>query len=238
MSVKELADEVDMSTSRTHRYLASLVRAGLIERDAASGRYDLGELTLQLGVAALNRLNPVAEASKTLRTLVNDVDQTAVLAVWSERGPVIAHWIHSSRPVIMNLNVGSILPILTSSSARVFLAFMPPNVLEATLDSALRALEPQAAKEFDMEKLRRQIAEVQRDHLARVAGAVAPGLLTASAPVLDAQGEPVAAMSLVATHTTDMERFEAAIPVLCRGAGQVSRRLGYRPRQPDEPSAS
>ncbi|ABE31837.1 bacterial regulatory, arsR family protein [Paraburkholderia xenovorans LB400] len=64
MSVKELADEVDMSTSRTHRYLASLVRAGLIERDAASGRYDLGELTLQLGVAALNRLNPVAEASK------------------------------------------------------------------------------------------------------------------------------------------------------------------------------
>src|SRR3546814_9600112 len=87
----------------------------------------------------------------------------------------------------MNLNVGSILPILTSSSARVFLAFMPPNVLEATLDSALRALEPQAAKEVDMEKLRRHIAEVQRDHLARAAGAVAPGLLTASATVRDAQ---------------------------------------------------
>src|SRR3546814_21101900 len=102
----------------------------------------------------------------------------------------------------MNLNVGSILPILTSSSARVFLAFMPPNVLEATLDSALRALEPQAAKEFDMETLRRPIAEVPRDHLARLAGAVAPGLLTARAPVRAAPGGPARAVSLVPPHTT------------------------------------
>ena len=218
-----------MPPSKAHRYLVSFMRVGLVEQDPDSGQYDLGRGAMQMGVAALNRLEPVLETTKALRALVNEVDQTASAAVWSERGPVLIQWVRSSRPVIINGGVGSTLPVLTSSSARVFLAHMPPRVLEETLRMALARLEPWTAKRFDLDRLHQQIDEVRRTGLARVEGTVAPGLRAVSAPVFDAQGEPVVSMSLLATVEADVERFEDSVPYLQRAAARVSERLGYRP---------
>ncbi|WP_300499842.1 IclR family transcriptional regulator [Marinobacter sp.] len=226
--LKTLSALAGMHPSKAHRYLASFMRVGLVEQDPDSGQYDLGRSALQIGMAALNRLEPVREVGKALRALVNEVDQTAMAAVWSERGPVLIQWVRSSRPVTVNIGVGSILPVLTSSSARVFLAHMPPKVLEETLRMALDQLEPWTVKRFDLERLRQQIDDVRRTDVARVEGTVAPGLRAVSVPVFDAQGETVVSMSFVATVETDVERFEGAVPRLQDVAARISERLGYQ----------
>ncbi|WP_421842171.1 IclR family transcriptional regulator [Marinobacter algicola] len=229
LSLKSLAERTGIPPSNVHRYLVSFIRTGLVEQCSDSGRYCLGRMALQMGMAALNRLDPIEIASKALRDLVDEVDQTALLAVWSERGPVVVRWIRSSRPVILNVYVGAILPVLTSSAARVFMAFMSPSIRDATLHDALARLEPRTSARFDMGRLRAQIDDARRNQLARVEGGVVPGLRAVSAPVIDAQGDPVASMTLLGTLESDVERFENAVLGLRRAAAKVSERLGYRP---------
>ena len=57
MMLKDIAAAADMPASKAHRYLVSLIRAGLVEQDPMSSRYDLGPLALNLGLVALDRLD-------------------------------------------------------------------------------------------------------------------------------------------------------------------------------------
>jgi hypothetical protein len=57
--LKDLAAAAGMSAAKAHRYLVSFQRLGLVTQDPRSTRYDLGPAALQLGLAALARLDPV-----------------------------------------------------------------------------------------------------------------------------------------------------------------------------------
>ena len=57
LSVKDISGAIGMTPPQVHHYLVSLTRSGAITRRPDS-RYELGVFTLQLGLAALRRLEP------------------------------------------------------------------------------------------------------------------------------------------------------------------------------------
>ena len=59
MMLKDIAAAADMPASKAHRYLVSLIRAGLVDQDPMTSRYDLGTFALNLGLVALDRLDRV-----------------------------------------------------------------------------------------------------------------------------------------------------------------------------------
>jgi DNA-binding IclR family transcriptional regulator len=56
-ALKDIAARAGLAPAKAHRYLVSLIRAGLAEQDSESGRYRLGPLALQLGLGALRGLD-------------------------------------------------------------------------------------------------------------------------------------------------------------------------------------
>src|SRR5262245_24844823 len=91
LALKELSARAGLDPSSAHRYLASFVRCGLVRQDSDS-RYDFGPLALQIGLAAVRRLDPIQATERALPALVDETGFTALLAVWSNRGPTIVHW--------------------------------------------------------------------------------------------------------------------------------------------------
>src|SRR5436190_19503107 len=124
LALKELSAKAGMDPSGAHRYLASFVRSGLVRQDADS-RYDFGPLALHIGLAAVRRIDPVQLAEQALVQLVSQTGYTALLSVWSNRGPTVIHWQRSRNPLITNLGLGSVLPIARSSTGTIFVAFLP-----------------------------------------------------------------------------------------------------------------
>ena len=55
MTLSEVARNCAMHPAKVHRYLVSLVRAGLASQDARTGQYDLGPAARHLGPEALRR---------------------------------------------------------------------------------------------------------------------------------------------------------------------------------------
>ncbi len=118
-SLKAVAEAAQLPASQTHRYLASYVRTGMVRQDAAFGLYDLGPAALRIGLSALARLDAHAIGQSALQSLGEAIDRTCFLAVWSERGPLIANWYRGSRPLMTSLGIGSGLPVLGSATGHV-----------------------------------------------------------------------------------------------------------------------
>ncbi len=74
MTLTDLAARADMPMSKAHRYLVSLVRCRLVSQDATTGRYDLGTLSLGMGLTALGRIDAVRCATAALPLLRDRVD--------------------------------------------------------------------------------------------------------------------------------------------------------------------
>ena len=77
IGVSEVANELGLTRSTAHRYIATLARLGYLHRDPASRKYILGPRVLDLGFTAINSMElrhvaaPMPEAppvtSATLR---------------------------------------------------------------------------------------------------------------------------------------------------------------------------
>jgi DNA-binding IclR family transcriptional regulator len=227
LSLKALSAAAGMSPPKVHRYLASFIRAGLVYQDPATGRYDLGNTALRLGLAALNRLDSIALATQGLKRLVATADQTGMLAVWGEHGPTIISWQRGSQPLVTNLALGSVLPVLSSATARVFLAFMPRAMMRRIIEREIEASSTKQGAFYDLEKLEWLIVETRKERLARVEGGVIPGLRAASAPIFDFQSETVAAITLLGSMAAPTAPFEAAVEEMSKITAEVSAQLGW-----------
>src|SRR5690242_18365470 len=89
MMLKDIAAAADMPASKAHRYLVSLIRAGLVEQDPMSSRYDLGSFALNIGLVAIDRLDRIRLGLSAISELRDRINETTALAVWGDGGPII-----------------------------------------------------------------------------------------------------------------------------------------------------
>jgi DNA-binding IclR family transcriptional regulator len=228
LTLKELAGKSKMSAPKAHRYLVSYSRLGLVEQEADSGRYALGEFALRLGLAALGRLDPVTAAASVMRDLAQEIDQTVAVAIWANHGATFVRWAGVDSPVSATLRVGSVMPLSRSATGLLFLAFLPERrwatLLKAELaGNAKQRFSPQLVAELQptLEKIRRQGYARTNEFI--------PGITGLAAPVFGFDNSLALALVTLG-YSIGFEAEEANIrAALLRSARQLSSRLGAEP---------
>lgn len=226
LRLTEIARLAGMSRSMAHGYLVSLVRSGLVAQDPASGRYDLGEDALQLGLAALARIDFMKMSREALEALANELGETVVLAVWSDEGPVIVAKIDGRRSSIYEVRVGGVANLLVTATGLVFLAHRPQEASRALVARA-RAAGLDAG--LDDAALTALLARIRAQGLAATQPAMLPEALSLSAPVFDHSDGIRAALTVIGpTGALDVSPEGANAAALRRVARRLSRKLGAR----------
>ncbi|MCS4502730.1 HTH-type transcriptional regulator KipR [wastewater metagenome] len=221
-----LARRAGMAPAKAHRYLVSLVRAGLVEQHPETGHYDLGPLALELGMAALRRLDIVRLADATLHRLRDDLDETVLFAVWGNRGPTVVRWLESSEAVTVNVRLGSVMPLCRSATGRAFLAWGARRVIEPLLDAELAAADDPEVERGRMEAL---AAQTRSDGVSTVAGDLLPGVAAVAAPVFDHQDEVAGVVTALGyAGGFDADPAGDTARTVRAAADDLSRRLGHR----------
>lgn len=228
--LRDLSMAAGMSPSKARRYLVSLMKSGLVTQDPATSRYELGEVSLRLGLAALARRKPVRLAMDAVIELNQGLDETLALSIWGEKGPTIISWHDSSRPVVCNFNLGSILPLLRTATGRVFLAFLPRALTQPFVERELAAeARPSGTGIASAENVEKLIAEIRRRRLCVTRGEILAGLSALAAPVFDFDGRIVAVITILGIQgRLEKGLLQSRAEALKEAADAVSRRLGFR----------
>ncbi|MBP0622074.1 IclR family transcriptional regulator [Cupriavidus consociatus] len=230
MMLRDLAAAAGMNPAKAHRYLVSFMRLGAVAQDPVSGRYDLGPFALQLGLAGLNRLDPVKKARPILSQLRDEMDLTAGIAVWGNHGPTIVHWEESSHPVTVSLRLGDVMPMLNSATGRLYGAYLPRKQTLPLIERELGARGngavpdmPASLAEYDA-----ICAEVRVHGAARTLGGVLPGINAFSMPVFDANGHLAMGLIVLGAQSLFDAEWGGTMDRRVRDiAQQLSSELGY-----------
>jgi IclR family pca regulon transcriptional regulator len=233
LGIAEIAREVGLNKSTTHRYVNTLAVLGYLHQDPESRKYRLGARAVEIGFAALNSIEITRIAAGPLQRLADETGFTVSMAVLD--GPEIVYIERrragQDRQLDLNLQVGSRLPAYCTALGKVLLAAEPPAQLRALLDRidlARRAPNTITAREHllaALDRIRRGAVAVNDEELT-------PGLRAIAVGVRDRSRRVVAAIN-IAVHTTGWNASPDALmrrlePALRRTAADISAQLGYR----------
>ncbi len=198
--------------------------------------HDLGEMSIDVGMASLAHLEAVRMCTVALPELCEKTGHTVSLGVWGNHGPTVIRWEASPNPVSENLRTGLVLNVTRSAAGLLFAAFLPRALTRELIEHEL-AEYAQAPASEDMTtpaKYELQLEEVRQRRMSRSAVAHTSVLHKASvtsfsAPVFDATGMIVMSMTVTARADRLDPSWDGAVPrTLAEFAGRLSARLGYK----------
>jgi DNA-binding IclR family transcriptional regulator len=229
--LKTVAAAAGLAPAKAHRYLVSLLRSTMVERDEGTGRYRLGPLARHIGISSIRGMHVLRTATLHLPNVLDEIKHSVVVAVWSEKGPIVV-WVEDyPRPITIHTRVGEVLPLLTSATGRVYGAWLPRGQTEALVDQELRAMWefPRTKSILRREDVDLLFEQVRSAGVGWTAGGLLPGMNALAAPIFDFRGGVVAALGSLGPETTfDVAPDGRLADALRSGAARISEALGYR----------
>jgi DNA-binding IclR family transcriptional regulator len=225
LGVTELGRRLGVHKATASRLAATLAERGFLERDPTTDRYRLGFGLIRLAGAAMAGLDLVRTARPVLEDLAERTRETVTLGVLSGDEVVSIDQVTGTRSIVSVSWVGTRTSLHTTSTGKVFLASLD----EADLDRRLATRLPRETKRtiVDPAQLRTQLGEVRRRGYAQTLEELEEGLNAVAAPVRQADGQVVAALSVSGPafrmRPVDLPRIGR---LTTEAAGTISRRLG------------
>jgi IclR family transcriptional regulator, pca regulon regulatory protein len=232
LGIADIADDLGMSRSTTHRYVITLVALGYLEQ-GASRKYRLGLRVTDLGMAALNSTGLREHAHPYLEELRQRTSYTASLAVLDGTEALYVDRVRSFRrghaSVELNLHAGSREAAYCTAMGKLLLANLPDaEQREAVASMKLSKRGPNTIT--SKKALRDELEQIAISGFAVNDQELAAGLYAIAAPVRNEARDVVAAVGLSAPSAMISleELVDALGPHLVSTADRISARLGYR----------
>ncbi len=224
--VTEIAGELGVHKSTVSRLVAVLESRGFVEQLADRGKYRLGFAIVRLAGSTSARMDLAKEGQAICDRLAQQTGETTNLAILD--GDRIVNVVEAVGPAEIALRswVGQNCPAHATSSGKALLSGLEDEALRALLDDALAGFTPHTLSSLD--DLLDQLRTVRSSGWAAACEELEIGLNAVGAPIRDASGTVVAALSVSGpAYRLTPSRFEVVAEMVTTGAAAISRRLGH-----------
>jgi DNA-binding IclR family transcriptional regulator len=224
--VSELSRRVALHKSTVSRLLATLEREGLLERVPETDKYRLGFMLVRLAGQVVHFGDVRAAARPLLIELTERSRETVHLAVLDGDEVVNVEQISGPHLVRDTNWVGRRTPLNCVANGKALLAFLPPRDTDRILAGALPRFTKRTIT--DPQRIRAELAAVRERGYAYALGEIEEGLNAVAAPVRDAAGTVIAAVSISGpAYRVTADRIAALGALVVGAAAQISTRLGF-----------
>lgn len=229
--VTEVATELGVHKSTAFRLMGTMEQRGLVEQSDDRGKYRIGLGLVRIAGATAAGTDLVRIARPMCKELAVATGETVNIAVLGDSTALYLDQIAGSAALQPHNWVGRRIPLHATSNGKVLLAHLDRQ----RVDELLPDLEPLTDRTVTRRAtLHRQLAEVRERGYAVAVDELEPGLSAISAPVRDAHGEVVAALSVSgSTYRLDEATLAETVEPLLQAAHDISRALGWNGSEPE-----
>ena len=221
LSVTELAEQLNIPASSTHRILTSLKGNHLVVQDAQTKKYRLGYKICGIAAGVVKGSALTQTAQTSMQKLAEKIDRNVVLCIM-EHG--VAMNIACSERGDSNMymvKIGHEIPFYSTSAGRVFMAYMNRSEALDILDREKRTKTTPNTK-TDLTDLNEELDRIHNQGYAVIDEELQMGILGAACPVFDRNGELAAAIAFTSMKDGDTEKMFQRICQLKKCAKEIS----------------
>lgn len=224
LTAEAISERLGMPRSTTYRYLQSLRSYGLVEENDSSGGFRLGLAVLRLARAARQGMDLYAVSLPAMHELVAQTGETALLARRTDAYVVCIERVESQHRVRLSYERGQVLPLHAGASAKVLLAYLASEEIEAILSTGpFPRYTAQTVTDPDV--LRTQLEAIRSRGYAMSEGEVDDGVRGVAAPIFDTQKRVVAGLSVAGPA---FRLNDAVLPGVIQAVQEAARRISLR----------
>lgn len=224
LTLSELVDRGGYTRTTTHRLLSTLELMSWLERSGE--RYRLSLAVFRLGSSVANGLQLRNEASHVLSEWAAQHGEVVYLVVPDGPRAVCLERIEGRTPIhIMVLDIGRSLPLYVGGGPVALLAHREHELLPRVLEGS--PSETPTGLTMDEPTIRRILEETRARGYSRSMEDVTHGVGAFGAPILNARGLAVGAISIGGMVGNIVSRERELSSGLLKAAGEISRRMGY-----------
>lgn len=219
--VTELSRVLSLSKSSVDRLLSTLINSGFVEQDSDTKKYRLGMKLVAIADSIRPRTSLIDIAKPHLAVLARRFAETVNLGTLVGGSVIYADTIPTQRPFRIELRAGMMLPAHNTGVGKAILAFRPNWEVERYIEeNEFERLTPRSTNSGD--ELRKRLSETRAKGFAVDDGEILEEACCASAPVVDAEGLAIAAISITAPRSTFYRIYDDAVAAILHAAARTS----------------
>jgi IclR family pca regulon transcriptional regulator len=228
LTLSQIAEAMQMTLPTAYRFLYTLQAIDLIEKEPDRKAYRITPRVLKLGHGVFKSSELWNTAHPHLVRASREYGETFNLAILEQDQILYIDRVKTQSILTINLEIGSKLPAYCTSMGRVLLAWLPED--EARRRLRLNPRDNHTGRTVtDIGELESILADVRRKGFAVNDGELAPELYSAAAPVLNHEGEAIAALNMAvnaAKHDQDYLQ-QVMVPAVVTCAQRISAAMGF-----------
>jgi IclR family acetate operon transcriptional repressor len=228
IGLSELARRSGVDKATVHRMLGVMCDYGLLEKRGDARLYRLGAGVLRLARVRETAFPVSSIFQQALEILSAEVGETAHASLISGRALATIGVSESNRGSRVSLVAGEILPMHSTASGLVVLAFSRADFVDRILGEPLTAKTSRTIT--DPSILRARLHEIALTGYAESDQTNEDDVYGIAVPVFDADGSPSGAVAVATpAHRMTNDLRQLVIAALFREAGKLNFSLGGRP---------
>jgi DNA-binding IclR family transcriptional regulator len=232
LGLKAICDLTGIHKSTAHRFLKHLEREGYLLRTEA-GAYLIGPRLSQMSARGNQGATLQAVARPILWELWKSTQETVNLAVLDHGSVLYVDVIESPHEFRLSSRVGTRRSLHVTALGKALAAFLPAEPRENILSTI--TFQPATSKTImNLVQFRRELEKIQRQGYAVDDEEAVQGARCVSAPILNADREPIAAVSVSGPVTRVSPNQVAALAgAVTSAARAISAAMGFSQREPE-----
>jgi IclR family transcriptional regulator, KDG regulon repressor len=227
LSVADIVAELKIPKSTAYELVRSLGEGGYVERSGKAGGLFLGRKLFELGMAYRSKIDLLKDGSQIVEELRDQVGETVQLSVMENDMMLVLVKEEGSQSIRIISRIGSRVPVNWAAAGRLLVSDLDDERLRDLLQRTVRP-SPTGQAVTDIPKLIGQIRRFRKQGYAIEINEANEHAGCVAAPIIDAAGHCVAAISAVAPEQrlgrANRDRLIAAVSA---AAQRLSRRLGH-----------
>jgi DNA-binding IclR family transcriptional regulator len=195
LGVREIARRLELSATIVQRLVNTLVGFDYLEQVAETRRYRIGPRALGLGSSLLRHDKLISSANAELQRLANEHGLSGFLCTLRGNRAVYLLAVQSSGPIAITAVPGEVAYLHSTAVGKALLAGMSDDaVIGLVGGEELARLTPRTVD--TVPKLIEMLHQVRSDQYATSIEENLPGVISIGAPIRNADGHVVAAVSV------------------------------------------